>query len=56
MCFVIHIITDLTHSSLNDHPLQEGGRLVDELLDRFAIRSGVSGVQPKLLLSAHNEI
>lgn len=26
-----------------------------ELMDRFAIRSGVSGVQPKLLLKAHNK-
>ena len=29
--------------------------LFEELLDRFAIRSGVSGVQPKLLLKAHNK-
>lgn len=29
--------------------------LFDELMERFAIRSGVSGVQPKLLLSAHNK-
>lgn len=29
--------------------------LFDELMDRFAIRSGVSGVQPKLLLKAHNK-
>ena len=29
--------------------------LFDELLEKFAIRSGVSGVQPKLLLKAHNE-
>ena len=29
--------------------------LFDELLERFAIRSGVSGVQPKLLLKAHNK-
>ena len=29
--------------------------LFDELLSKFAIRSGVSGVQPKLLLSAHNK-
>lgn len=28
--------------------------LFDELMQRFAIRSGVSGVQPKLLLKAHN--
>ena len=29
--------------------------LFDELMQRFAIRSGVSGVQPKLLLKAHNK-
>lgn len=30
-------------------------KLFDELLAKFAIRSGISGVQPKLLLSAHNK-
>ncbi|SFZ98253.1 Protein hipA [hydrothermal vent metagenome] len=29
--------------------------LFDELMDRFALRSGVSGVQPKLLLSTENK-
>ena len=29
--------------------------LFEELMERFAIRSGVSGVQPKLLLSAQNK-
>jgi serine/threonine-protein kinase HipA len=29
--------------------------LFEELMDKFAIRSGVSGVQPKVLLSAHNK-
>jgi serine/threonine-protein kinase HipA len=29
--------------------------LFDELLDKYAIRSGISGVQPKVLLSAHNK-
>ncbi len=29
--------------------------LFDELLEKFAIQSGVSGIQPKLLLSAHNK-
>ncbi|NQY54243.1 MAG: type II toxin-antitoxin system HipA family toxin [Campylobacteraceae bacterium] len=29
--------------------------LFQELLDKFAISSGVSGVQPKILLSAHNK-
>ena len=30
--------------------------LFDELMDRFALRSGVSGVQPKLLLSTENKM
>jgi serine/threonine-protein kinase HipA len=29
--------------------------LFEELMDRFAIRSGISGVQPKLLLAAQNK-
>merc|ERR1711879_111804 len=29
--------------------------LFDELMERFAIKSGISGVQPKLLLKAHNK-
>ena len=29
--------------------------LFDELMDKFAIKSGVSGIQPKLLLKAHNK-
>ncbi|MCK9338198.1 MAG: type II toxin-antitoxin system HipA family toxin [Arcobacteraceae bacterium] len=29
--------------------------LFDELMDKFAIRSGISGIQPKLLLQAHNK-
>lgn len=29
--------------------------LFEELMDRFAVRSGISGVQPKLLLSAQNK-
>ncbi|MFZ2967418.1 MAG: type II toxin-antitoxin system HipA family toxin [Sulfuricurvum sp.] len=29
--------------------------LFEELMQKFAIRSGVSGVQPKLLLTAHNK-
>ena len=29
--------------------------LFNELLEKFAIRSGISGVQPKLLLKAHNK-
>ena len=40
-------LENILHNSKED--------LFDELLHRFAIRSGVSGVQPKLLLSAHNK-
>lgn len=29
--------------------------LFDELMEKFAIKSGVSGVQPKILLKAHNK-
>lgn len=29
--------------------------LFEELMDKFAIKSGISGVQPKVLLSAHNK-
>jgi len=29
--------------------------LFDELMQRFAIRSGISGIQPKLLLKVHNK-
>ncbi len=40
------VLEDILHSSSQD--------LFDELMQRFAIHSGVSGVQPKLLLSAQN--
>ncbi len=40
-------IADILHNSKNN--------LFEELMQKFAIRSGVSGVQPKLLLSAHNK-
>ncbi|MEA2051199.1 MAG: type II toxin-antitoxin system HipA family toxin [Campylobacterota bacterium] len=40
-------LEDILHNSKEN--------LFDELLTKFAIRSGVSGVQPKLLLSAHNK-
>jgi len=40
-------LDDILHSSTQN--------LFDELMDRFALRSGVSGVQPKLLLQAHNK-
>ncbi|MEA2072891.1 MAG: type II toxin-antitoxin system HipA family toxin [Campylobacterota bacterium] len=49
------IVEDKDSLVLDD--ILHGGsdRLFSELLDKFAIRSGVSGVQPKLLLSAHNK-
>ncbi len=42
----ILVLEDILHSTTTD--------LFDELMQRFSIRSGVSGVQPKLLLSAQN--
>jgi serine/threonine-protein kinase HipA len=42
----------LSLSELLDSPKEN---LFDELMERFALRSGVSGVQPKLLLSAENK-
>ena len=42
----------LSLSELLTSPKEE---LFDELMDRFALHSGVSGVQPKLLLSAQNK-
>jgi len=41
--------------SLDDILTSETENLFEELMERFAIRSGVSGVQPKLLLSAQNK-
>ena len=40
---------------LDDILTSQKQNLFDELMDRFAIKSGVSGVQPKLLLKAHNK-
>ncbi len=40
---------------LNDILTSEKENLFEELMDRFAIRSGVSGVQPKLLLTTQNK-
>jgi serine/threonine-protein kinase HipA len=40
---------------LSDILSSQKQNLFDELMERFAIRSGVSGVQPKLLLKAHNK-
>ena len=40
---------------LEDILVSQKQNLFDELMGRFAIKSGVSGVQPKLLLRAHNK-
>ncbi len=49
------IIDDTQKIELEDilHTSQE--KLFEDLMDKFAIRSGISGVQPKVLLSAHNK-
>jgi serine/threonine-protein kinase HipA len=44
-----------TNLSLDDILNSEKENLFEELMARFAIRSGVSGIQPKLLLSAQNK-
>ena len=41
--------------SLDEILSSEKENLFEELMERFAIRSGVSGVQPKLLLTAQNK-
>ena len=41
--------------SLDEILNSEKENLFEELMERFAIRSGVSGVQPKLLLTAQNK-
>jgi serine/threonine-protein kinase HipA len=40
---------------LDDILKNQKENLFEELMQKFAIRSGISGVQPKLLLSAHNK-
>ncbi len=44
-----------TNLSLEEILTSQKENLFEELMDRFAICSGVSGVQPKLLLSAENK-
>jgi len=44
-----------TYLSLDEILTSQKENLFEELMDRFAIRSGISGVQPKLLLSAQNK-
>ena len=49
-------IIDLNEKlELDDILTSKKQNLFDELMDKFAIKSGVSGVQPKLLLKAHNK-
>ncbi|MEA2049343.1 MAG: hypothetical protein U9O56_01220 [Campylobacterota bacterium] len=49
------IVDENEKLELNDILTSQKLNLFDELMDRFAIKSGVSGVQPKLLLKAHNK-
>ncbi len=48
------IISSDTNLSLEEILSSPKENLFEELMDHFALRSGVSGVQPKLLLSAHS--
>ena len=49
------IITTNSNLSLEEILTSAKENLFEELMDLFALRSGVSGVQPKLLLSAQNK-
>lgn len=49
------IITSNSNLSLEEILTSAKENLFEELMDRFALRSGISGVQPKLLLSAQNK-
>lgn len=49
------IIEEKEKIELDDILTSSKQNLFDELMQKFAIRSGVSGVQPKLLLKAHNK-
>ncbi len=49
------IIDDKEKLELDDILSSTKQNLFNELMERFAIQSGVSGVQPKLLLKAHNK-
>jgi serine/threonine-protein kinase HipA len=49
------IIDDNETLTLDTILTSDKQNLFDELMDRFAIKSGISGVQPKLLLKAHNK-
>ena len=49
------IINTKENIQLNEILSSTKHNLFEELLERFAIRSGVSGIQPKLLLKAYNK-
>lgn len=49
------IIDEKENLELDDILKSHKQNLFDELMEKFAIKSGVSGVQPKLLLKAHNK-
>lgn len=49
------IVTENDKLELSDILTSQRQDLFDELMDRFAIKSGISGVQPKLLIKAHNK-
>jgi len=49
------IIQAKENLQLNEIITSSKQNLFDELMERFAIKSGVSGVQPKLLLEAYNK-
>ncbi|MDD4949119.1 type II toxin-antitoxin system HipA family toxin [Sulfuricurvum sp.] len=49
------IISDTDVLELEEIVHSSKQNLFNELMEKFAIRSGVSGVQPKLLLGAHNK-
>ena len=49
------IVDENDKLELSDILTSQNQDLFDELMNRFAIKSGISGVQPKLLLQAHNK-
>ncbi len=49
------IIEENQKIELDDILKSHTQNLFEELMERFAIKSGISGVQPKLLLKAHNK-
>ncbi|MEA3498784.1 MAG: type II toxin-antitoxin system HipA family toxin [Campylobacterota bacterium] len=49
------IIDSKENLELDDILNSNKDNLFNELMEKFAIRSGVSGIQPKLLLKAHNK-